>query len=98
MTAHDQAALLGVNARNALEHDQAVVELYYWEGLRSREIAEAIGIPAPTARSRIRRATERLKAELDRLGPTVPMDAQALAESFRDLGGALQPGAAKKNQ
>jgi RNA polymerase sigma factor (sigma-70 family) len=43
---------------------QIVVELYYWEEMTSREIAEVLDIPEGTARSRLRRAREALCAAL----------------------------------
>ncbi len=35
---------------------QVVLELYYWENLKARELAGILGIPEGTARTRIRRA------------------------------------------
>ena len=45
---------------------QVVLELYYWEQLESRRIAEVLGIPHGTARSRIRLGKEKLVAALER--------------------------------
>lgn len=46
---------------------QTIVELHYWEGLRGPELAEVLGIPEGTVRSRLRRALERLRAALAEL-------------------------------
>lgn len=55
----------------ALRHipvdDQIVLELQYWESMTSAEIAEILEVPSATVRSRLRRAKERLHAELERL-------------------------------
>jgi RNA polymerase sigma factor (sigma-70 family) len=44
--------------------DQLAIELYYWENLTGPELAQVLGVPEPTARSRIRRALSRLKRNL----------------------------------
>jgi RNA polymerase sigma factor (sigma-70 family) len=44
--------------------DQIALELAYWEGLSGREIAAALGLTENTARSRLARARERLRAAL----------------------------------
>jgi RNA polymerase sigma-70 factor (ECF subfamily) len=46
---------------------QIVIELSFWEELTGPEIAEVLEIPEPTVRSRLRRATERLRNELSAL-------------------------------
>jgi DNA-directed RNA polymerase specialized sigma24 family protein len=43
-----------------------VVELAYFEGLTCREVANAVGIPEGTAKSRLRLALAKLEAVLDR--------------------------------
>jgi RNA polymerase sigma-70 factor (ECF subfamily) len=43
-----------------------VVELVYFEGLTCREVANAVGIPEGTAKSRLRLALAKLEAVLDR--------------------------------
>lgn len=47
---------------------QMVVELFYWEGLTSLEIGDAMGIPDGTARSRLRRAREQLREQMTKAG------------------------------
>ena len=39
---------------------QVALELYYWEGLDGPELAEVLGVPEGTARSRLRRGKEAL--------------------------------------
>nr|MCH9680435.1 RNA polymerase subunit sigma-70 [Deltaproteobacteria bacterium] len=46
---------------------QIVVELYYWEDLNAREIAEVYEVPEPTIRTRLRRAKLRLEREIESL-------------------------------
>jgi RNA polymerase sigma-70 factor (ECF subfamily) len=43
---------------------QIVLELHYWEGLSTRELADAMEIPQGTVKSRLRRAREALEREL----------------------------------
>lgn len=43
---------------------QITLELYYWEQLTTREIAEVLGIPAGTVRSRLRLARDAVEAQL----------------------------------
>lgn len=46
---------------------QIAVELYYWEGMKGRELAEALDIPEATVRSRLRRGLEHLRKQLSEL-------------------------------
>lgn len=46
---------------------QVVLELYYWEDLKTDRIAEVLGVPAATVRSRLQRARDALEASMDRL-------------------------------
>ncbi len=41
------------------------LQLYYWEGLATKEIAEVLGIPASTVTTHLARARERLRTELE---------------------------------
>jgi RNA polymerase sigma factor (sigma-70 family) len=43
---------------------QITLELYYWEKLDTREIAEVLDIPAATVRSRLRLARDAVEAQL----------------------------------
>jgi RNA polymerase sigma factor (sigma-70 family) len=57
---------------------QIVLELHYWEGLSTSELADAMEIPQGTAKSRLRRAREALEREL-----------AAVAESQEDVRSTL---------
>jgi RNA polymerase sigma factor (sigma-70 family) len=46
------------------EADREVLRLTSWEGLSPAEVAVVMGVPAATARSRLHRARNRLRAEL----------------------------------
>lgn len=46
---------------------QVALELYYWEGLRGPDLADVLGLPEGTARSRLRLAKHRIRAALERL-------------------------------
>lgn len=59
----EQRLLLEALCRIPLEF-QLILELSYWERLSSRELGEVLEIPAPTVRSRLRRARELLEGEL----------------------------------
>lgn len=55
---------------------QLVIELHYWEDLGTGAIAEVMGIPRGTVKSRLRRAREKLQATVEQL-----TDDPALRES-----------------
>jgi RNA polymerase sigma factor (sigma-70 family) len=55
---------------------QIAVELYYWEGLSTRELAEVLDVPEGTVRSRLARAREHLAKQMHDLAQS-----PALAES-----------------
>ena len=40
------------------------MELHYWEGMKGPEIAEVLGIPEGTVRSRLRRGLEAIKTQV----------------------------------
>lgn len=63
----DSRLLLEALRRIPVDH-QIVLELTFWEELTGPEIAQVLGIPEPTVRSRLRRASERLRVELSTLG------------------------------
>ena len=43
---------------------QLILELHYWEDLSTSEMAEVVGIPQGTVKSRLRRAREQLTAQI----------------------------------
>ena len=69
-----EAALLGPSLAEALngipEGDRDALLLMAWNDLTYAEVAEALGVPVGTVRSRISRARLRLRAQLKRLGVT----------------------------
>lgn len=60
--------LLLEGLRNIPINYQVILELRYWEEMKTREMAEVLGIPEPTARGQLRRAHELLEAAIMRLG------------------------------
>jgi hypothetical protein len=71
---------------------QLVLELHYWEDLSPTELAEVLDIPAATARTRLFRARQALRAQMEtQAGEPAPMhrsieDLDAWARAVRDLG------------
>jgi RNA polymerase sigma factor (sigma-70 family) len=59
----EQRLLLEGLRRIPLDH-QIILELYYWEGLTSAEVAQVLDVPHGTARTRIRRAKQLLEEQL----------------------------------
>jgi RNA polymerase sigma factor (sigma-70 family) len=55
---------------------QIILELYYWEELRARELAEVLDLPEGTVRTRIRRAKQLFEEEIARVA-----ESPALAHS-----------------
>ncbi|MCA9619349.1 MAG: RNA polymerase sigma factor [Myxococcales bacterium] len=49
---------------------QLAVELFYFEELSAREVAEALDIPEGTVRSRLRRALDDLRGNIEKLAAT----------------------------
>lgn len=68
-------------------HQQTALELFYWDDLTGREIAEILEIPEGTVASRLRRARERLQAvyETGQLPPeTVEQDRDDVVDDSLD--------------
>lgn len=62
-----------LDAIRALPLDlQILVELRYWEELAGPELAEVLGVPEGTIRSRLRRAQEALREHIAGIGETLP--------------------------
>ncbi|MDC0723422.1 RNA polymerase sigma factor [Nannocystis bainbridge] len=74
---------------------QVVLELHYWEDMRTDRIAEVLGVPPATVRSRLQRARDALQAAMDRLARSREVLESTLtrledwaARCGRELGGA----------
>lgn len=52
---------------------QVVLELYYWENLKAREIAEVLDTPEGTIRTRIRRAKQLLEEKIAQLAASTAL-------------------------
>ncbi len=69
---------------------QIAVELYYWEGLSTRELSEVLGVPEGTVRSRLARAREHLATRMEELAASPDLakttigDFERWAKSLRD--------------
>lgn len=63
----DEHTLLSEALRRIPVDLQLVIELHYWEGLAGPDIARIVDIPEGTVRSRLRRAVEALRVELESL-------------------------------
>ena len=61
---HEEQRLLLEALRRIPLDFQVVLELYYWEDMAAPEVAEVLGIPEGTARSRLRRARELLNQKM----------------------------------
>jgi|GEM_PF-442244 len=64
---HEEQRLLLEALRHIPLDLQIVLELTYWEKLTSAEMADLLSIPEGTVKSRVRRARQRLDAQLTRL-------------------------------
>ncbi|ACY13819.1 RNA polymerase sigma factor [Haliangium ochraceum] len=70
--------------------DQVILELHYWEGLATADIAEVLGCPRNTAKSRLRRAQQRLRHMLTEISTSATLlrstlsDLDDWAEACRD--------------
>ncbi len=70
--------------------DQELLELYYWQGITAREIAELQGIPESTVRGRVRAALGRVNAAHAKLASrSHDQDPDELVGWLGELGRAL---------
>jgi RNA polymerase sigma factor (sigma-70 family) len=65
----EQLLVLQALRRIPLDH-QVVLELYYWEAMTAKDLAEVLEIPEGTVRGRIRRAKQLLEEQLTTLAET----------------------------
>lgn len=80
----EQALLLRALRRLPLDL-QTTLELFYWEGLLSREIAEVLELPAGTVRSRLRRGRAMLRAIIAELAANPELRTSTLGDFDRWL-------------
>lgn len=59
---------------------QIAVELFYWEGLATREIATVLGVPEGTVRSRLTRAREHLATQMRALAESADLAESTIAD------------------
>ena len=91
---HQEQRLLLEALRHIPLELQIVLELTYWEKLTTAEMADLLGIPDGTVKSRVRRARQKLDAELSRLAesPTqlesTTSDLEGWADKLRGQVGA----------
>ena len=65
LAARDERKLLAQGLRQIPLDLQITIELHYWEGLGVADIAEVLGVPPGTVKSRLHRAREQLKQRLE---------------------------------
>ncbi len=82
MQEHEREAQL-LEALRAIPVDlQVVLEMHYWEGMRSPEIGVALGIPAGTVRTRMLRGREQVARRLAR--PHKPASSEGTPQADLD--------------
>lgn len=67
------------------EEQRTMITLHYWEGLNSTELANVLGIPASTVRTRLARVRDQIKERLLEQGESD----DALEAEFRAVGPRL---------
>ncbi len=84
LMARRQEQVLLLQAMACLPEDMAtVVQLYYWEGMRTPEIAAALDVPTSTVTTRLDRARQGLRKHIEQLGRRP----EVLAALMSDLDG-----------
>ncbi len=68
MMRRDEQRTLLLALRSLPLDAQTLLELYYWESMRAREIAEVLGVPEGTVRTRLRRAKKLLLKGVESVG------------------------------
>jgi RNA polymerase sigma-70 factor (ECF subfamily) len=87
--AREERVILDALRRIPLEL-QIVLELYYWEELSARELAEVLEVPEGTVRTRLRRAKELFQQEIGRVAESPELarstvrDLEAWARRLRE--------------
>jgi RNA polymerase sigma-70 factor (ECF subfamily) len=86
----ERARILAALQDLPVDH-QIAIELVYWEGMRVREVAEVLGVPSGTVKSRLVRARASLAKVL---APQLAPDEFDVAGGTRALADGLDPNAA----
>jgi RNA polymerase sigma-70 factor (ECF subfamily) len=60
--------------------DQVILELDYWESLKIDDIAQILGVPLGTAKSRLHRARQRLREAMERIAESPELLHSTLAD------------------
>ena len=90
LTEAKEEQLLLLRALRKLPVDfQIAVELYYWEGLSTAELAEVLEVPAGTVRSRLARAREHLAKHIEELAQS-PEHHRSTMHGFEDWARSLK--------
>jgi len=76
---------------------QVLLELFYWEQLSGRELAEVLGVPEGTIRSRLRRARQLLSDALAEIEEE-PSRLQSTLTNLDDWARGLREGLAREPQ
>jgi RNA polymerase sigma factor (sigma-70 family) len=84
IAAHEQKRLLSAALRRIPLDEQVAIELHYWEGLSGREIADVLGIPEGTVRTRLRAARAKLADRMAELQGDPQVIEMTLAGLDRD--------------
>lgn len=90
----DEQRLLLAALRNVPLDYQVVLELVYWEGMSAPRIAEVLGLPLGTAKTRIRRGRQLVEEQLEALAQSpqvlqsTRMNLERWAQGLRELVGA----------
>lgn len=84
----DQGVVLAAMQRLPLEL-QLVLELHYWEDLETAAIAEVLGIPRGTVKTRLMRARAALRAELATARPELAESDAPVVALTRGIGAVL---------
>jgi RNA polymerase sigma-70 factor (ECF subfamily) len=77
----ENARLLLEALRSVSIDDQLILELYHWEKMTGPQLAQVFECPEPTIRSQLRRATVRLRAQIEKIAA----EHGELAETVTDI-------------
>ena len=88
---HDEQRLLLAALRKIPLESQVVLELVYWEGYTANRLAEVLGVPLGTAKTRIRRGRQLVEQQLEALArspqllDSTRLNLDQWAQGLRDL-------------